>query len=76
MTAGFAMFPFVMPSSLDPSMGLTLWNVTSSHLTLKVMFFVALVMVPIVLAYTIWAYAKMWRRVTVAEIKANEHTTY
>lgn len=76
MTAGFAMFPFVMPSSLEPSMGLTLWNVTSSHLTLKIMFFVSLVMVPIVLSYTIWAYAKMWRRVTIEEIKSNEHTTY
>lgn len=76
MTAAFAMFPFVMPSSLDPNVGLTLWNVTSSHLTLKIMFFVSLVMVPIVLSYTIWAYAKMWRRVTIAEIKANEHTTY
>lgn len=76
MSTGFAMFPFLMPSTVDPNVSLTMWNVTSSHLTLKLMFFVALVFVPIVLSYTLWSYYKMWGRVTVEQIKANEHSMY
>lgn len=75
-TAGFAMFPFIMPSSLVPSDSLTLWDATSSLLTLKIMFWVAIVMVPIILAYTTWAYVKMWRRISVRDIEENTHALY
>jgi len=49
-TAGFAMFPFVMPSDLMPNQSLTMWDATSSELTLNLMTGVAFVMVPIILA--------------------------
>lgn len=49
-TAGFAMFPFIMPSDLMPSHSLTMWDATSSELTLNLMTGVAFVMVPIILA--------------------------
>ena len=62
MTAAIAMFPFVMPSSIDPNSSLTIWDATSSHLTLQVMFYAVLVFVPIVLIYTVWAYRRMWHR--------------
>ncbi|OHV07587.1 cytochrome d ubiquinol oxidase subunit II [Kushneria phosphatilytica] len=75
-TAGLALFPFVMPSSLDPKASLTLWDATSSELTLRIMFWVALVMVPIILAYTSWCYFKMWRRITVEHIKSDAHGLY
>lgn len=63
-TAGLAMFPFVMPSSLDPKSSLTLWDGTSSHLTLTVMFWVVALVLPFVLLYTIWCYVRMWGQVS------------
>lgn len=64
LTAGVAMFPFVMPSSLFPGMSLTMWDATSTLLTLKVMTVAALIFVPIILAYTTWCYYKMFGRLT------------
>lgn len=75
-TAGVTMFPFVMPSSLALNASLTLWDATSSARTLSVMFWVAIVMTPIILAYTTWCYAKMWRRLTVEHIEQEGHTLY
>lgn len=75
-TAGVAMFPFVMPSNVALNASLTLWDATSSARTLSVMFWVALVMTPIILAYTTWCYAKMWRRLTVERIEQESHALY
>jgi len=76
MTAGATMFPFIMPSSTNPNSSLIVWDAVSSHLTLTIMFWAAVVFVPIIIGYTTWTYAKMWRRVTVEEIKAQEHLAY
>ncbi len=76
MTAGAAMFPFIMPSSTNPNSSLLVWDAVSSHRTLTVMFWAAVIFVPIILAYTTWTYAKMWRRVTVEEIRAQDHLAY
>jgi cytochrome d ubiquinol oxidase subunit II len=76
LTAGFAMFPFVMPSSSHPNQSLTLWDATSSELTLSIMFWVAVVFVPIILLYSLWTYRKMWQRLDVAFIENNSHSTY
>jgi cytochrome d ubiquinol oxidase subunit II len=76
VTAGATMFPFIMPSSTNPRSSLIAWDATSSYLTLTVMFWAAVIFVPIILGYTIWTYSKMWRRVTVEEIKAQEHLAY
>jgi cytochrome bd ubiquinol oxidase subunit II len=76
MTAGVTMFPFIMPSSTNPNSSLIAWDAVSSHLTLTVMFWAAMIFVPLILMYTTWTYAKMWRRVTVAEIKAQDHLAY
>ncbi|WP_237151883.1 cytochrome d ubiquinol oxidase subunit II [Oryzibacter oryziterrae] len=75
-TAGLSMFPFVMPSSLDPKSSLTIWDASSSHLTLNVMFWAVVIFLPIVLAYTVWCYARMWGRVTAEEIDARSHQAY
>lgn len=56
LTAGIAMFPFVMPSSSHPASSLTLWDSVSSHRTLQIMFWVVLVFLPIVIGYTSWVY--------------------
>jgi cytochrome d ubiquinol oxidase subunit II len=75
-SAGLSMFPFVMPSSLDPRSSLTIWDAASSDLTLTVMFWAVILLLPIVLAYTIWCYANMWGKVTAAEIDARSHSAY
>jgi cytochrome d ubiquinol oxidase subunit II len=75
-TAGLSMFPFVMPSSIDPNSSLTVWDATSSPLTLTVMFWAVVVFLPIVLAYTVWSYRRMWGKLTVADIRAHSHSAY
>jgi len=75
-TAGSAIFPFVMPSNTDPKSSLTVWDCVSSQRTLGIMFWVALVMTPIIIAYTSWAYRVMRGKVTVEFIKANDHSSY
>jgi len=76
LTAGVAMFPFIMPSSTVPNVSLTMWDATSSLLTLKLMTFVAIVFVPIILAYTSWCYYKMFGRITKEQIENNNHSLY
>ena len=76
LTAGVALFPFVLPSSEMPKASLTAWDATSSHFTLNVMLWVALIFTPIVVAYTGWAYRVMRGKITVDFIKANDHSTY
>ena len=51
-TAGVSMFPFLMPSDIMPQASLTVWDATSSQLTLFVMLIATLIFLPIVLAYT------------------------
>ena len=50
------LFPRVMISSLNAAWNLTIYNASSSPYTLTVMTIVALIFVPIVLAYQIWNY--------------------
>lgn len=76
LTAGFSMFPFIMPSSLNPVFSLTMWDATSSQNTLTVMTFAAAIFVPIVLSYTIWTYIKMFGRVSSQFVEKNKHSVY
>ena len=76
MTAGVSMFPFIMPSSSMPNHSLTMWDATSSELTLKIMFVVACIFVPIILGYTAWCYWKMWGRLNRNSISDNNHSLY
>jgi cytochrome d ubiquinol oxidase subunit II len=76
LTAGFSMFPFIMPSSSDFTSSLTIWDATSSHLTLTLMFWAVLIFLPIVLAYTSWVYRVMRGKVTEQQIDDNQHTMY
>ena len=76
LTAGVALFPFVLPSSEMPKASLTAWDATSSHFTLNVMFWVALILTPIVVAYTGWAYRVMSGKVTRDFIVKNDKTAY
>ncbi|WP_191559091.1 cytochrome d ubiquinol oxidase subunit II [Brevundimonas aurantiaca] len=70
-TVGLSMFPFILPSSIDPQSSLTVWNASSSHVTLFIMLICTLVFLPIVLAYTSWVYKVLWGRTSTAALKTN-----
>ncbi|BAJ64306.1 cytochrome d ubiquinol oxidase subunit II [Anaerolinea thermophila] len=58
------LYPRVMVSSLDPAYSLTIYNAASSPYTLRVMSIIALIFVPIVLAYQAWSYWVFRKRIT------------
>lgn len=70
-TVGLSMFPFILPSAIDPASSLTVWNASSSHTTLFIMLGVTLVFLPIVLLYTAWVYRVLFGRVTVEQVRTN-----
>ena len=76
LTAGIALFPFILPSSTLPAVSLTAWDATSSYFTLKVMLWVAVIFIPIILLYTSWAYRVMNGKVTRDYIIANDKASY
>ena len=63
-----ALFPNVMPSTIDPAYSLTIENASSSQYTLEVMTWVAVFMIPLVLLYQGWTYWVFRKRVTRASI--------
>lgn len=75
LTAGVSMFPFLMPSSTMLNASLTMWDSTSSELTLRIMFFVAVFFVPIVLSYTAWCFYVMRGRISDSDL-GKAHTIY
>lgn len=62
-TVGLSMFPFILPSSIDPQSSLTVWDASSSHLTLFIMLVVTVIFVPLIVAYTAWVYRVLWGKV-------------
>jgi len=62
-TVGLSMFPFILPSSLDPRSSLTVWDASSSHMTLFIMLVVLAIFLPIIFAYTAWVYRVLWGKV-------------
>ncbi len=63
-----ALHPDVMRSSTDPAFSLNLTNAASSQYTLTVMSWVALALVPFVLAYQAWTYWVFRKRISTANI--------
>jgi cytochrome d ubiquinol oxidase subunit II len=70
-TVGLSMFPFILPSSFDPRSSLTVWNASSTHLTLFVMLIVTAVFLPLILLYTAWVYKVLWGRSTTGALVTN-----
>ncbi len=70
-SVGLSMFPFILPSSIDARSSLLVWNASSSHTTLFIMLLVTLIFLPIVLAYTAWAYKVMFGRITTRDVNLN-----
>ena len=75
-TAGVALFPFLLPSSSNPGASLTVWDASSSKLTLAIMLGAVMVFLPIVLAYTAWAYRVLRGPVRESDITQNSKSAY
>ena len=75
-SAGISLFPFILPNSVNPNLSLTVWDATSSYMTLSLMFWVTVIFLPIVLAYTFWAFKVMWRRINEDTIEQESRFLY
>jgi cytochrome d ubiquinol oxidase subunit II len=63
-----------MPSSTHPGQSLTVWDASSSKMTLGIMLAATAFFLPIVLAYTSWVYYVLRGPVTEAAIeKGDDH---
>jgi cytochrome d ubiquinol oxidase subunit II len=70
-SVGLSMFPFLLPSSLNPNASLTVWDASSSQMTLFIMLLVTLLFMPIILLYTAWVYRVMRGPVTTKSLSRN-----
>ena len=70
-TAGLSLFPFLLPSLTVPVASLTLWDASSSQLTLFIMLLATLVFLPIVLLYTSWVFRVMRGPVSTQSLEQN-----
>jgi cytochrome d ubiquinol oxidase subunit II len=70
-TAGVSAFPFFLPSSTMPNAGLTLWDASSSHLTLFIMLLATAFFLPIILVYTAFVFRVMRGPVTTESLGKN-----
>jgi cytochrome d ubiquinol oxidase subunit II len=71
LTAGFALFPFFMPSSEVYDDGLTVWNASSSERTLRIMLVAVVIFLPIILAYTTWVFRVLKGRITLEALRGH-----
>ncbi|CAM4340020.1 cytochrome d ubiquinol oxidase subunit II [Bordetella tumbae] len=74
LTVGLALFPFLMPSSTAPRFGLTIWDASSSHLTLWIMLLAVAFFLPIITIYTAWVYRVMRGKVTTESISGTPNS--
>ena len=75
-SVGLTMFPFILPSTVDPDSSLTVWDASSSHQTLFIMLVVTVIFMPLILMYTAWVYKVLWGKVTEADVTENADSVY
>lgn len=73
-TFSIALFPFILPSSLSPNSSLTVWDATSSHLTLMWMLVATIILLPIVVLYSAWVFRVMRGKVTEQSLHEQTHS--
>ena len=76
LTAGCSMFPFIIPSSISLNSSLTVWDSSSSPMTLNIMFWVTVIFLPLIVVYTSWVFRVLRGKITVEKIHKNNHTLY
>ena len=72
-TAGVALFPFLLPSSLDPNSSLTVWDASSSRLTLFIMLLATAIFMPIIIIYTSIVFRVLRGKVTLQQVADSDH---
>lgn len=72
-TVGVSMFPFILPSSSNPSQSLLVWDASASRISLQIMLISTLIFMPIILAYTAWVYRVLRGKVKVSDIKQDSY---
>jgi cytochrome bd ubiquinol oxidase subunit II len=75
-TAGVSMFPFLMPSNIAPGASLTVWDASSSRLTLFVMLLATLIFLPIILIYTSIVFRALRGMITASYVEKNSAHLY
>lgn len=76
LSVGCAMFPMILPSTVDPRFSLTVWDSSSSHVVLFIMLVCALIFIPLILAYTSWVYAVLRGKVDAMAIITGKGHSY
>jgi cytochrome bd ubiquinol oxidase subunit II len=71
VTLFLALYPDVLPSTMDSANSLTVSNASSTPYTLKIMSWVALAFTPVVLVYQGWTYWVFRRRIGVEHLPAS-----
>ena len=66
---GFALYPFLLPSSLCPASSLTVWDASSSQHTLGLMLIAVIIFMPLILAYTTWVYRVLRGRISLQHVR-------
>ena len=67
-TAGFSVFPFLLPSSSSPNSSLTVWDASSSRGTLFNMLIATVVFIPLVLGYTAWVFRVLRGKISLRDL--------
>lgn len=70
-TCALTIFPFILPSSLNPDASLTIWDASSSEFTLFIMLIAVIIFMPLILFYTSFVYRVMRGKVTEETINKN-----
>ncbi|MFJ5483702.1 cytochrome d ubiquinol oxidase subunit II [Pectobacterium actinidiae] len=76
VSVGASMFPFILPSTVDPRFSLTVWDSSSSHMTLFIMLVSTAIFMPLILAYTAWVYKVLWGKVDAKAIEGGKGHAY
>ncbi len=75
-TAAGSLFPFLIPSSIEINNSLTVWDSSSSQKTLNLLFWITVIFLPLIVVYTSWVFRVLRGKVTVEDIRKNNHTAY
>jgi cytochrome d ubiquinol oxidase subunit II len=76
LSVGASMFPFILPSSIQPQASLTVWDSSSSHMTLFIMLVGTCIFLPLIIGYTSWVYKVLWGKVNPADISDGKRHAY
>ncbi len=76
LTAGLALFPFMLPSASLPDHGLTVWDASSSQRSLGLMLLATAIFMPLIVAYTAWVYRVLRGPIRLEDVRRNDYGSY